>query len=418
MIFLCLYVSLLILIGKSNCRKISVKLLQDQLRVTKESHALDVREIHDEIGSLKVKLAEISYIVNGSDVSNANSVGVGQSFINSQFQKTLQRCETDLQASEKYIVNVAEVLKNGFKSFKAWNTVHINEMTAKVLYLAESVDKNRQEYKSKLDTFREDLSQNNNNILEVKESFDLLGESLHHQTSQALKQVENMCMAEIKTHIATTGTKLDELEKQVDKILKRLPAYSVMKEEWMIVFRAQAGNGDRVYDAWVSGQGVRTTFPTDKEKFSSGTAHYRNPVIDSWNNIGVQFVRVALHERDGREVAFILFDGVRTDKMNWFDQRRILDSSWNQLSYHSPLNHASISGESSLNRRFFINIRYEGCHNDHGFLLVSDPGSMPCNYEQVPEKPQLLYSKFPGGTRWSSMCFGIADSMVITVKTN
>ena len=113
--------------------------------------------------------------------------------------------------------------------------------------------------------------------------------------------------------------------------------------------------------------------------------HYRNPLVDSWNTLRVALVRLALYE-NGREVAFLLFDGVGTDKMNWFSKERILDSSWNHLRYDSPFNFASVAGDGQFGRRFFINIRYGGCENDHGFIVLEDCGAQPCSYEKNPQQ--------------------------------
>lgn len=383
----------------------------------KEAHALDIRVIHDEIDILNEQLAEISDTVNGTDASKVDSLDVGQNLQTERVQKMIQRLESDMKTSEESFANAAELLKNGFKSFKSWHVSSLKEMEEHVLDLTESLKRLRQDWFSRLDKLQRELAETNQNINQQKKSFTSFREELRQQTSQVRRDVEETCTSEIQRHGVSTETKLDELQYQIDKINEGLPTYSIMKEEWQFVFRAQSGNGVHVYDAWVSGRDARTTFPTEEENYSFGNDHYRNPVVDSWNNLGVMFVRVTLYDKYGKEVAFVLFDGVRTDKMNWFSKERILDSSWSQLRYDSPLNHASIAGEAGLNRRFFINVRYTGCENDHGFMLVLDRGPMPCNYEKLPNHPLLLYSEFPGGTRWSSMYFGRAEYMVITIQT-
>ena len=181
------------------------------------------------------------------------------------------------------------------------------------------------------------------------------------------------------------------------------------ESQWEVIFQAQARNGASVYQAWVNGKGTTTTFPPENDM------HYRNPAIDSWYNLYVKFVRLTLHASDDEEVAFILFDGVMTDKMNWFAKHRILDSSWGQLNFDSSLNHASIGGD--VRRKFYINVRYGGCVNDHGFIFVLDVKNEGCPYERFTMSPQILYSEFPGGVRWDSRAYGQVEYMVIkTVK--
>ena len=170
-----------------------------------------------------------------------------------------------------------------------------------------------------------------------------------------------------------------------------------------MIFQAQARNGASVYEAWVNGKGTTTTFPPENDM------HYRNPAIDSWNNLDVKFVRLTLHDTDDEEVAFILFDGVRSDKMNWFAKHRISDSSWGQLNF---LNHASIGG--AFQRKFYVNVGFGGCENDHGYMYVVD-GNLACAYERFTTSPQFLYSELPGGVRWDSRMYGQAEYMVIKV---
>ena len=208
---------------------------------------------------------------------------------------------------------------------------------------------------------------------------------------------------------ASTEAKLNDIEIELNELKTAHPKYLNKMDwsQWQVIFWAQARNSVSVYDAWVSGYGTTTTFPP---KIGM---HYRYPAIDSWNNLDVKYVRLTLHDQHDEEVAFVLFDGVRSDKMNWFAKNRILDSSWAQLHYDSSLNHCSIKGYK--NRRFHINAWHGGCENDNGFLQVHDVKDEGCTYERTENPPRFLYSEFPSGVRWDSRAYGEAEYMVIKI---
>ena len=62
-----------------------------------------------------------------------------------------------------------------------------------------------------------------------------------------------------------------------------------------------------------------------------------------------------------------------------------------------------------------MNVRYGGCQKDHGFMFVLDLKNSGCSYERFTNSPVFLYSEFPGGTRWDSRDYGIANHMVIKI---
>ena len=231
------------------------------------------------------------------------------------------------------------------------------------------------------------------------------------KTTQALQEIKETFTSEseFQAKLISSDAKLNNIQTELVKIKNTFPKYQIKfaKSQWQVIFQAHANNGISVYQAWVNGRGTTAIFPPQTDK------HYRNPAIASWNNLAVKLVRLTLHASDDEEVAFILFDGVRSDKMNWFAKHRILDSSWAQLNYDSSLNRASIGGDQQ--RKFYMNVRYGGCENDHGFMYVLDVKNKGCQYELSATTPQFLYSEFPGGVRWDSRMYGYAEYMVITI---
>ena len=210
------------------------------------------------------------------------------------------------------------------------------------------------------------------------------------------------------------------MEDSIGKIRERISPNSDLSDYWLLVFRLRPGGYGGVLEAWTDGRNARESYdPNDADVMFHKYILFRNYAIDLWEHLRISLVRVALFDENDKEVAFLLFDGTGSDKMNWFSKERLLDSSWVQLRYDSALNFFSIAGDTSNVRRFFINVRYSSCPIDHGFLMSLDGNSpRPCDYEKrLGQTSRILYSKYPGGTRWSSE-FKDAAYMDISIYSN
>ena len=214
-----------------------------------------------------------------------------------------------------------------------------------------------------------------NNTIINKEQADLEPsvEMLRTQTVNMLHNTSDSCKAEIGKSVVTVNAKINTMDDVIKTIKDRIPTYSIMDDEWLLFFRTEPGNYNGVYRAWEYAFNTRSSSNMFDRLF--GGDFYRNNAVNIWNNLDVSFVRLALFYKIGKEVAFLLFDGIGSDKISWFYKERLLDSPLGQLRYDSSLNHFSIAGEGSIKRRFFTNVRYGGCGSDHGFLLVLDSDS-------------------------------------------
>ena len=415
-LYICITLNLIL-----NCdARVSVKLLQDQLRVMRESLSLDMRVIHAEIDSLREKLEMIEGSINATKAVSTDDKGAGiedtkyQDHFVKELLDGLEKLETMKKNYEEYVI----LLRNGFKSLKTWNKESLKDL---VQVFEERLRDQQQDYSSRLNTMQGQVESCTNEIKELQINTGLSD----NQMTQALQEIKDTFtrksefhtqaastetkVASVDVRIASTEVKLNEIQTELHELITARPKYQ-SKMDWsqgQAIFRAQARNGVNVYEAWTNGKGTTTAFPPENGK------HYRNPAIDSWNNLDVKYVRLTLHDQNDDEVAFILFDGVRSDKMNWFAKHRILDSSWAQLNFDSSLNHCSISGDGQ--RKFYINARYGGCENDHGFINVLDMKNRGCRYERSANPPRFLYSEFPGGVRWDSRAYGEAEYMVIKI---
>ena len=186
--------------------------------------------------------------------------------------------------------------------------------------------------------------------------------------------------------------------------------------DWNMVFRATSGNGHNTHKAWMFGNGTSAIKPNDMER--SCGPHYRSPLIKIWDFLDIRKVKLAFFEH-AKEVAYVIFDGRNSDKMNWFSKDRILFSSWCDLHPDLDYNYFSIPGDQYHGRTFFINFDYNGCDNDRGHVVTTETISRKgCPWDKQPVYPQFLYSKINHADHWNMNRFGRADYMAVYIETN
>ncbi|KAL5006655.1 hypothetical protein ScPMuIL_015461 [Solemya velum] len=188
---------------------------------------------------------------------------------------------------------------------------------------------------------------------------------------------------------------------------------------WELVFRAIQGNGERVYHAWKTGSDNMKTFSEgcDKVYVHPGKHHFRSSLIDEWELLEIEQVKIELY-KDNKRTTYIIFNGTDSDMLNWFHQSRILASSWSDLTVGATYNKFSIEGHAP--RRFFINEQYGGCPNDFGWLTILDPATKkhPCNWDTQDSYPAFLYAPTDTKVKWHLGEYSLADIMAVYIKYN
>ncbi|XP_060593739.1 uncharacterized protein LOC132748194 [Ruditapes philippinarum] len=210
------------------------------------------------------------------------------------------------------------------------------------------------------------------------------------------------------------------LEKSVASGTSVLRTEDLEQDGWRMVFRGTSGNGHSVYHAWIDGKNSNTYKPVFMKR--SHGLHYRDNILDNWSNLGIKLVKFAFYDTD-KEVAYVIFNGVDSNIHNWFDRKRVIDSSWADLTSKSVFNYFSIAGHflnTLHDRRFYINRNYGGCPNDRGHLIVIN-SAVPapiCLFDSQPSYPTFIYSKYNSVDFFQRRMFGIADFMVVSIKTS
>ncbi|XP_061184824.1 uncharacterized protein LOC133192833 [Saccostrea echinata] len=213
----------------------------------------------------------------------------------------------------------------------------------------------------------------------------------------------------------------------IETILCKIVSYGATLHEgdWELVFHAVSGSGENVTEAW------RTKYKKECDLFKNNCPcsikdgclpssfkmetlgscprkHLRSVKIDYWNCLDVKKVKLALNSQ-GKTLAFLEFDGKGSNLMNWFQNSRILNSSWTDMNKHGSYNVFSIDKENRYGRHFFVNKVYPrtGCAADEGWLVVMDfKRSGPCPCEAQKSYPQFLYSPNGTVTRWQKFDTG------------
>ncbi|XP_063416168.1 uncharacterized protein LOC134697811 [Mytilus trossulus] len=161
--------------------------------------------------------------------------------------------------------------------------------------------------------------------------------------------------------------------------------------KWLPVFVAYSGNERSVYTAWTN-QTECYDLPTPLDTVVT-TRHVRNPLIDSWSDVGIKKVKVQL-VKNNVAVAWLIFNGENTNNINWFSKENLLNSSFNDLKTNSTTRFFGIEGDMFEQRQFFINIPLlsSTCETDGGWLVVCGKRRW-CQWEQKGDFPVFLYTK-------------------------
>ncbi|XP_014664422.1 PREDICTED: uncharacterized protein LOC106806819 [Priapulus caudatus] len=187
--------------------------------------------------------------------------------------------------------------------------------------------------------------------------------------------------------------------------------------EWELVFKATAGVPMNLHTLWMSD----SVLHVDVSEAMIPTSHYRinykSHMANDWTNI--EEVKLVFLKND-EVVVFVNFNGWCYDRVDWFSEGNMIDSSFSDLPGSTSI--TSIAGDSASNmqRRFFIHENYYGCNNDPGWIVVLDKMSPqdddPCDWGimRPSERPMFLYC--PDGQSCLATTYTSADTMLILVR--
>ncbi|XP_076471834.1 uncharacterized protein LOC143301430 [Babylonia areolata] len=208
----------------------------------------------------------------------------------------------------------------------------------------------------------------------------------------------------------------------------------IEEDVFYLVFRVQAGLNQSAYarymdtnnandddDAidldfaiWYGCTSIDGRLPCDR--------HFRSRILDKWEHLPIEEVRVALY-KDGVEVKYFLFNATNTSFTDWFNRARLLSGSYTDLK-NAQYAYFSIEGEVKAARRFFIHKKFNGCGSDDGWMVIVDKPDPNCgetwewewnggSYPTIIYCPSNTHCQFQPGTGSGAEK---ADLMTISVR--
>ncbi|XP_033126062.1 uncharacterized protein LOC117124046 [Anneissia japonica] len=171
--------------------------------------------------------------------------------------------------------------------------------------------------------------------------------------------------------------------------------------EFELVFKAVSGATSDIMDLFTSAETFNDGQFAAMSLDSRHTRSFVNELLGHWNDRNIQKVKVALYE-DGSEVMHMLFDGVGSNHMSFFQNQNLIFSPWSDL-HSSQTNFFSIDGHERASRRWYINKSHGGCSNDNGWFLVKPGIQVDCQYEECIVYPCFIYNSMETVQTWGTL---------------
>ncbi|XP_036371081.1 uncharacterized protein LOC118768521 [Octopus sinensis] len=180
--------------------------------------------------------------------------------------------------------------------------------------------------------------------------------------------------------------------------------------EWIKTYAISMGANSLIYDSILK-KGHPSTWNVDKCVGSYCPNFFRHPLLDIWNELQIDEVKLVLYKNQSAVVTMV-FDGRNTSLESWFTQEKLKSSPWSDLASDAT-NCFSIVGIDNK-RRFYVSHWHEGCPKDLGWLTINE-AFLTCDWEKSNYFPKILYSDTTSKIKWEDG-YGVADSMAIFIR--
>ncbi|XP_077865202.1 adhesion G protein-coupled receptor B1-like [Saccoglossus kowalevskii] len=171
---------------------------------------------------------------------------------------------------------------------------------------------------------------------------------------------------------------------------------------WRMVFKAEAGTGQPVYDKWIRRGGHNEDIEDAYSLTDDVYEQYKCSLVDDWVTSGAKEAKLGIYNDVGEEQAAVYFDLTRgdgTDQYTWFSYKFYAASSWDDLDTVVP-ELFSIDGNGT-DEHFVIrgrNSSVDVC-DSVTWLLIDEPyGDHNCPWQELlGEYPYIIYANTPTG---------------------
>ncbi|XP_045160489.2 SCO-spondin-like [Mercenaria mercenaria] len=150
---------------------------------------------------------------------------------------------------------------------------------------------------------------------------------------------------------------------------------------------------------------------------SQSSQIFKSDVINLWDTYFIDMVKFSM-SKSGVEKAYVVFDGVNTDKLSWFSESNILYSSYGSSLDGASLEMCSIEGDDNRNWQIQSLADDTGCSSSEqlGWMLVKEPknnGTCSWDTSTIKKKPFFLYNADTSAANPST--FQYADVIAVFV---
>ncbi|XP_052833756.1 uncharacterized protein LOC106873068 [Octopus bimaculoides] len=180
--------------------------------------------------------------------------------------------------------------------------------------------------------------------------------------------------------------------------------------EWIKAYALSMGANSLIYNS-ILNIGSPSTWNVDKCNGDYCPNFFRHPILDIWNKLPIDQVKLVLYKNQTAVVTMV-FNGRNTTLENWFSDKNLESSPWDDLATSSK-NSFSMVGVVSV-RRFYVSAFHKGCPGDTGWLCINEK-FLACAWERSSYFPSILYSNTKSKTIWRNG-YGTADSMAIFIR--
>lgn len=204
-------------------------------------------------------------------------------------------------------------------------------------------------------------------------------------------------------------------------------AMTISVQEWYMVFKGIEGvtpTDGSLQQSWEGSNAENDGVSAARTVTTSPSSHYKNRLSEIWTEdftIIEQVLYGFFYNGDLR--AYVIFNGIGSTKTSFFQESRIIESSYSDITTSSP-DYCSISGDGY--RHWVVVDAHGGCLGDRMWMLVMDnhQTNKACGFDQdLTNRPYFLYSSGStsvqpdsSASTWNSNGFPMANVMGLFVK--
>jgi len=117
--------------------------------------------------------------------------------------------------------------------------------------------------------------------------------------------------------------------------------------------------------------GLNDTVAAEISPKKSNT-HYTSRILNHWNvDFPVKEALVQVYDAAGAPLKFLRFDATSSTFTSFFRPERLAASSWIDLQPSAEtFSDFTLEGSNDIVRRFNVNLQYQGCDKDYGWLVA------------------------------------------------